>query len=119
MTQTSKDQNLFDIKQLWRDGSIIGDVEKFQYIGLLLSNGMYEVSTDVINNTNANVASVCVTNSIGVPSSGSAGVFINRPRTINVNNGIKYIYIRVESSGGYLTWNEQSFTPYYIKVLPI
>ena len=116
--QGAKDPNLFDIKKLWREGSIIGTTEKFQYIGLSLPNGTYTVSTDVINNSNANVASVCVTNSIGVPSSGHAGVFVNRPRTITVANDVKYIYIRVESAGGYLAWNEQTFSPYYIKILP-
>ena len=114
------DGNFFDIKKLWKSDLIIGTSEKNRYVQVVLPNDNYVISTNVPDNTNKNVASVFITSNVEVPTSGSNGVFLNRPRSISKNSGntdvTRYVFIRIESSGGYLVWDEESFAPYYIKI---
>lgn len=114
------DGNYFDIKKLWASDLFVGTSEKCKYVQVALPNDNYIISTDVPDNANQNVASVFLTSVVEVPASGFNGVFLNRPRNIYKNNNnskiIVYVYIRTESSGGYLTWDEASFAPYYIRI---
>lgn len=110
-------KNLFDIDELWDNGTNRGTNEVNRYYKLVVPNGKYTVSTNVPNNTDyPSVASVFASSALINPASGPNGVLFNTPRTVTVTNGELYIYIRVSSSGGYLTWNKTSFAPYYIQV---
>lgn len=113
-------KNLFDISNFWQNGqdySFNGEGNKFISIDVL--PGTYTVSTNVINNTNPSIASVFASSGsrhVDGPSSGTYGVFMNTPRTVNVSEDEKlWIYIRTLSNS-YLTWNEASFAPYYVQV---
>lgn len=113
-------ENLFDINKLWADGQdyISGTGETSRYIKLFVGNGAYTVSTNVPNNENPNIASVFIsTNETTPTTSASNGVFLNRPRTVVVNNGYLLIYIRIDSAAGYLVFDADTFAPYYINAV--
>lgn len=104
-------ENLFDINDLWDKGT---NISVFKYYEVRVPNGTYTVGTDVIDNSNKNVASVLIDKSVlSTITSASNGVFINRPRTITVTSGMVVVYIRIESTQ-YLTWTRETFAPYHI-----
>lgn len=110
-------KNLFNIAALWADGvNRKAGNDTCRYYTVPLPNGDYTVSTNVIDNSPATIASVFITNNTSTVSSTRNGVFLNAPRTITAENNYLVIAIRVISPDGYLAWDENSFAPYYIQL---
>ena len=111
-------KNKFNISDLWNNGTTVntGNGEQCRYVAVPLANGTYTISTDVISNTNPNIASVFANATyVNPPTSSANGVFNNASKTITVTNNQCYVYIRV-ASNTYLYFDEESFSQYYIQV---
>lgn len=117
MTGSKEPINYFDADVFWENGTFIGNnINGFLQYEFQVPYGNYIISTNVINNESANIASVMARQyaSNASPSSGGNGVFVDRPRQI-ANTSTVAICIRTISSG-YLHWDKESFSPYYIKI---
>lgn len=111
-------ENLFNIDDLWDKGEESTSAEASIFLEIAVENGIYTAGTDVLDNSNPNIASVFIAESIATnPPSATNGVFINRPRTITTTTGKLYIGIRVRSIAGYQTFTKETFAPYYINVV--
>ena len=113
---TRSGENIVDVHDIFTNGSLlISGAEKIKYRHITTENGTYKVFTNVINNTNSSIASVFAAKQkwTAAPGSATTGVFVNAPRTISVDAKNMDIGIRV-GSAQYLTWDETSFSPYYI-----
>lgn len=116
--------NLWNNDDFWDNGhQFTNNAILFGY-AYTVSPGTYTISTNVINNVNTSIASVFAVaaspNQDPAITSGSNGVFVNRPQTVTVSeNQALWIIIRVAngSSQSYLIWNRETFSHYWIMLI--